>query len=345
METWKDKRVLITGHTGFKGAWLTLWMKTLGANIAGFSLKPDTTPSLFDQLQLEDEIDHTIGDVKNFQDLNRVVQRHKPEFVFHLAAQPLVRLSYHEPVRTWADNVQGTVHVLEAIRLLEAECNIVAITTDKVYENREWVHAYRETDRLGGHDPYSASKAACEIVMSSYRNSFFKDSGVRLASARAGNVIGGGDWAQDRIVPDIVRALTNKTVIESRNPNAVRPWQHVLDPLAGYIKLAEKLAVSDQYASEYNFGPEAKDQRTVKDLIETSLKNWPGTWQDVSSPDQLHEANLLSLTIEKARSELNWHPHWGFETAVSKTIDWYKQVEQGISPLELTKSQIREFKI
>lgn len=341
---WSKQRVFITGHTGFKGAWLTQWLIDMGASVAGFSLEPDTDPALFTQLNLGKSIQHHISDIRDYDKLSAALKSFKPDVVFHLAAQPLVRLSYQEPILTWGSNVQGTVHLLEAVRQLNAPCLVVAITTDKVYENREWVHAYREADTLGGHDPYSASKAACEIVISSYRQSFFKlDNGVRLASARAGNVIGGGDWAKDRIVPDIIRALCKQSPIEVRNPQAVRPWQHVLDPLAGYLRLAECLSKSNIHQTAYNFGPESNDQRSVSSLVEQVFKKWPGQWINNSDPNQPHEANLLSLTIDKARNELDWSPRWDFENAVDKTVDWYLAVEQGANPAEITRAQIAEF--
>jgi len=342
---WSKQRVFVTGHTGFKGAWLTQWLLELGATVTGFSLEPETNPALFTQLRLAESIQHTIGDIRDFETLSSAISTFEPSVIFHLAAQPLVRLSYHEPILTWSSNVQGTVHLLDSVRQLDAPCVVVAITTDKVYENREIDYAYKETDRFGGYDPYSASKAASEIVISSYRQSFFNvNSGIRLASARAGNVIGGGDWSLDRIVPDMMRALSKNETIQVRNPDAVRPWQHVLDPLAGYLCLAEHLSADDGFHDAYNFGPELTDQCTVRDLVNTALKTWHGDWKDTSTPNQLHEANLLSLDIDKAKRELGWSPVWDFNNSVEKTVQWYLNVKQGADPLEITRAQIAEFR-
>ena len=341
---WSKKRVFITGHTGFKGAWLTQLLTDLGADVCGYALEPDTKPALFNQLGLERNIQHHIGNIQDFDYLQSCIKSFRPDVIFHLAAQPLVRLSYDEPVDTWATNVQGTVNLFEAARSLDNACNIVAITTDKVYKNLETGQAYQETDRLGGYDPYSASKAACELVISSYRDSFFSsDSGINLASARAGNVIGGGDWALDRIVPDIIRALSNSEKVIVRNPHAVRPWQHVLDPLFGYMRLAECMDLSKEYHSAYNFGPETSDECSVGQLVEAALKVWPGSWEDQSDPNQKHEANLLSLDISKAKKELNWQPVWNFNNSIRKTIEWYRLVEEGENPSVITRNQIAEF--
>lgn len=341
---WAGRRVLVTGHTGFKGAWLTLWLAHKQARVAGLALAPDTDPSLFRQLGLADAIDHAIVDVRDAAALRARVCQLEPEIVFHLAAQPLVRRSYREPVATWDTNVMGTVHVLEAVRQMGTPCSVVAVTTDKVYENQEVLHPYRETDRLGGHDPYSASKAGCELVVDSYRKSFFTDGTVRLASARAGNVIGGGDWSEDRIVPDLVRAIAAGDPLKVRNPNAVRPWQHVLDPLLGYITLAEHLAAgASGHESAFNFGPDLIDQRNVRAVVEAALRHWPGQWHDVSDPSAPHESGLLVLATAKARDSLGWRPRWNFETAIQRTIDWYRDVHQGANPHAVTLAQLRDF--
>ena len=341
---WKNKRVLLTGHTGFKGSWLSLWLNQMGAEVYGYSLEPDTTPSLFSQLELDQKIHHSIGDICNASNLASYVDDVKADFVFHLAAQSLVLRSYTETLPTWNTNVLGTANLLEALRNTKHPCTVVAVTTDKVYQNNEWEHAYRETDRLGGIDPYSASKAASELVISSYRSLFSQENlPIKLSSARAGNVIGGGDWCKNRLVPDIARAIMQNTSIETRNPNAVRPWQHVLEPLSGYMLLAQKLNTDNAFATAFNFGPEANDNRTVEDVIQTALKSWPGKYHANIDKTAPHEAGLLKLTIDKARSQLRWHPKWNFETAVDKTIDWYKRVHEGADPVATTLSQIKSY--
>lgn len=340
---WQGKRVLVTGHTGFKGSWLSLWLGELGAQVYGLALVPDTDPALFDQIGLSSRMDHRIGDIRQAETLRHRVAEVRPDVVFHLAAQPLVLASYDDPLLTWDTNVMGTAHMLDALRGLDHPCAAVMITTDKVYENREWLHPYRESDALGGHDPYSASKAACELVIASYRKSFFAGTGVRVASARAGNVIGGGDWAENRIVPDIARALAAGQAIPVRNGRARRPWQHVLEPLSGYLRLAQALSGSQDVASSYNFGPEAADVRPVSDLVAAALRHWPGEWQDNSDPDARHEAGLLSLGIELARSDLGYTPRWDFAQAMEQTMGWYRQVLDGASPLDVTRAQIRAF--
>jgi len=269
----------------------------------------------------------------------------RPEIVLHLAAQPLVRRSYREPLETWATNVMGTAHVLEAIRLLQAPCAVVIVTTDKVYENREWEHPYRETDPLGGHDPYSASKAGTELVSASWRKAFFAGTGVRLATARAGNVIGGGDWSEDRILPDLARAFGSSQPLLVRNRHAVRPWQHVLDPLEGYLMLAERLTGPDAARVEdgFNFGPEPADQRSVGSLIEEARRHWSGTWIDATDPSAPHEAGQLALSIERARMVLGWKPRWDFGRAVSETVTWYRDVAAGADPAVSVQAQIARF--
>ncbi|UWQ89460.1 CDP-glucose 4,6-dehydratase [Aliisedimentitalea scapharcae] len=343
MSFWSGKRVLVTGHTGFKGSWLSLWLCELGAEVFGLALEPDTEPSLFEQLQLAERMDHRIGDIRDAVVLSERVKEVQPDVVFHLAAQPLVLASYDDPLETWDTNVMGTAHMLDALRQLDKLCAAVMITTDKVYENREWMHPYREDDRLGGHDPYSASKAACELVISSYRKSFFKDRPVQLASARAGNVIGGGDWAENRLLPDIIRALSVGKPVAVRNPHARRPWQHVLEPLSGYLRLAEHMVKRQHYVNAYNFGPEAADVKSVGDLVLGALAHWPGQWLDKSDPDARHEAGLLSLGIEQARSDLRYSPRWDFAQGLHKTVDWYRAVHEGEDPLVITRRQIAEF--
>ena len=346
---YKNKRVLITGHTGFKGSWLCEWLLALGAEVHGYSLPPPTKPSLFNQLKLAKRIkSHTIGDVRDLGLLVRTMRRVKPDFVFHLAAQPLVRLSYEKPVETFDTNVMGTVNVLEAARRVGRQISVVCITTDKVYENNEKGRPFKETDPFGGYDPYSASKGACEIVISSYRRSFFgtPDSPVWVASARAGNVIGGGDWAKDRIVPDAMRALAKGEAIPVRNSVSTRPWQHVLEPLGGYLALGAALAKRERFAEVcggFNFGPDPKANRTVKELVEEMLKWREGTWIDKTEPGAVHEAGLLNLDIRKARRILGWKPRWSFEETVKNTVQWYASVANGCNPTTITREQIAAY--
>ena len=345
MPFWTGKRVLVTGHTGFKGSWLAEVLLGLGARVSGLALAPDTTPALFGQLGLSGRLDHTEGDIRDLSVVQDTVRRAAPEIVFHLAAQPLVRRSYREPLETWATNVMGTAHVLEAVRALDRPCAVVVVTTDKVYENREWEHPYRETDRLGGHDPYSASKAGTELVAASWRSAFLSGSPIRLATARAGNVIGGGDWSEDRILPDLARAFGSGRPLHVRNRHAVRPWQHVLDPLQGYLMLAEALSGPDaaRFETGFNFGPEPSDQRSVGALIEAARGHWPGEWVDATDPDAPHEAGRLSLSIERARSVLGWTPCWSFDKAVAETIAWYRDVAAGADPRAAVQRQIAGF--
>lgn len=350
------KRVLVTGHTGFKGSWLCEWLLSLGAEVHGFALEPPTEPALFDQLGLAERIvSHTIGDIRDREALVKAVAAADPDFVFHLAAQPLVRLSYREPVETFDTNVMGTVNLLEAVRQhartldeRRKTCSLVCITTDKVYENNESGQAYKETDPFGGYDPYSASKGACEIAIASYRRSFFNDPAnpVWVASARAGNVIGGGDWALDRIVPDCIRALDRGETIPVRNKVSTRPWQHVLEPLSGYLTLGAALATRTRfadYASGFNFGPDPSANRTVKDLVMEILKHREGKWEDRSDPKAVHEAGLLNLDITKAREVLGWTPRWNFETTIAKTVEWYGKVSAGENAAETMRRQIGEY--
>lgn len=345
---WKNKRVLITGHTGFKGSWLSYWLQDLGAEVHGFALEPETVPALFDLLHLKNLIDQKIGDIRDPKLLSEYVANVDPDVIVHMAAQPLVRRSYKEPVYTWQTNVLGTLNLLESIREVAKTCAVVVVTTDKVYENREWNYAYREVDTLGGYDPYSSSKAATELAVSSWRDSFFKDRpNIRIATARAGNVIGGGDFAEDRIVPDIARALHQKKPIEVRNPRAVRPWQHVLEPLSGYLRLAECLYESDdkKFQSAFNFGPLLSNSDTVEKLVEESIKIWSGSWKDVSDPNELHESTLLNVSIDKAFTLLNWKPKWDMEHSLKQTIEWYKEHYSGSDPGVLSMNQIKEYSV
>jgi CDP-glucose 4,6-dehydratase len=322
------KKIFVTGHTGFKGSWLCEWLLQLGAEITGYSLPPETKPALFNQLGLKSRLNHIVGDIRDPAKLKRALQKAGPDFVFHLAAQPLVRESYAQPVETFETNLMGTVNLLEALRGLEKPCAAIFITTDKCYENREHHRGYREEDCLGGHDPYSASKATAEIAIASYRRSFFKNHPVKIASVRAGNVIGGGDWATDRIVPDCIRALKKNLPVPVRNKIATRPWQHVLEPLGGYLWLGakiSKLKTNDgKFCSAFNFGPNREANRTVRELVEGILNHWPGRWADKSNPHAVHEAKLLHLETAKALRLLKWKPVWNFSETIKQTVVWYR---------------------
>ena len=348
-DVYKGRRVLVTGHTGFKGSWLCEWLLSLGAEVHGYALPPPTKPSLFNQLKLAKRLkSHTIGDIRDLAKVKTVVRQVKPDFVFHLAAQPLVRLSYEKPVYTFETNVMGTVNILEACRLLRRKCSVVCITTDKCYENKETARPYKEDDPMGGYDPYSCSKGCDELLISSYRRSFFAtpESPVWVASARAGNVIGGGDWALDRIVPDCMRALDKGDAIPVRNKVSTRPWQHVLEPLSGYLTLGAALASRTRfsdYASGFNFGPDPKANRTVKELVEELLKHREGEWVDRSDPNAVHEAGLLNLDIRKAKRILGWQPRWNFEATIENTAYWYNEVGKGANVQKITLAQIKEY--
>ncbi len=348
-ECYRDRRVFVTGHTGFKGSWLCEWLLGLGAEVYGFANGIPTKPSLFAQLRLARRIKADLrGDVRDRAAVRAAIEAIEPDFVFHLAAQPLVRQSYAEPVETFDTNVMGTVHVLDALRALKNKCSAVMITTDKCYENRETARPYREDDPMGGYDPYSCSKGCDELVVSSYRRSFFgsPESNVWVASARAGNVIGGGDWAKDRIIPDCFRALQKGEPIPVRNKVSTRPWQHVLEPLSGYLTLGAVLDARRDFAkvaSGFNFGPNPAANRTVKDVVEELLKHVKGTWIDKSDPNAVHEAGLLNLDIRKAAKVLGWKPRWNFETTLAKTAEWYAGVQAGEKPHALTQKQIEEY--
>ena len=349
---WHGRRVLLTGHTGFKGSWLALWLLGLGAEVTGLALSPEPGPSLFEALGLAARLNHRIGDIRDPVVLRQAVAASRPEVVLHLAAQPLVRRSYGEPVYTWETNVIGTIQLLEALRPLAEPCTAVLITTDKVYRNNEWLYGYRENDPLGGYDPYSSSKAAAELAIASWRSSFcgnqpHQTPHLRVASARAGNVIGGGDWAADRIVPDAMRALAEGRPIGVRNPGATRPWQHVLEPLGGYLRLAEQLASAADpapLATAFNFGPQLEANRTVRELVEESLRHWPGRWEDQSDPSSPHEANLLNLVIDRAHHQLGWAPRWPFGITIERTVLWYRKVvESGAGALACCQDDLTHY--
>lgn len=344
-DIYRGRKVLVTGHTGFKGAWLSEWLLNLGAEVCGLALPP-TKPALFEQLDLGRRLQHVEGDIRHPETVDRVVAEYQPDFLFHLAAQPLVRLSYEAPVETYATNVMGTAHLLDAVRKSGKPCTVVAVTTDKCYENREWVYSYREEDPMGGYDPYSSSKGAAELVINAYRRSYFSKPGssIQVASARAGNVIGGGDWALDRIVPDCIRALHQGKTIPVRNKTATRPWQHVLEPLSGYLWLGARLAQDPSLASAFNFGPRLDSNRTVAALVEEALSHWPGQWEDQSDPHALHEATLLNLATDKAFHFLNWEPAWSFSQTIEHTVSWYRRaLEEPGAELQLTRDQIAAY--
>jgi CDP-glucose 4,6-dehydratase len=346
-QTFQNRSVFVTGHTGFKGSWLSIWLSQMGAKVTGFSLAPETEPNLFDSAAIEQKVASHIGDVRNFEALKNALATSNPDLIIHMAAQPLVRRSYREPVETMETNFNGTLNLLEAVRLRNKPCAVVVVTTDKCYRNEEQVWGYREHDPLGGDDPYSASKAAAEILVHSYRQSFFSaDNQIRLASVRGGNVIGGGDWSEDRILPDLVRALNRGDSLEVRSPKAIRPWQHVLELLRGYLLVAARLLTSDdrKWCSTWNFGPLPGQDVPVGELVDQFCNIWgDGSWIDASRPNQLHEANILRLAIDKSVSELGWRPTWTVHEAVERTALWYRDYHSGRGALDLVLNDIATF--
>jgi CDP-glucose 4,6-dehydratase len=347
---WHGKRVLLTGHTGFKGSWLSLWLQSMGAKVTGYALAPPTNPSLFEIAEVAQGMTSVIGDIRDLPKLQAVFAEHQPEIVFHMAAQPLVRYSYQNPVETYSTNVMGTVHLLEAVRNTPGVKAVVNITTDKCYENREWVWGYRENEPMGGFDPYSNSKGCAELVSAAYRSSFFNANnyaqhGVATATVRAGNVIGGGDWAQDRLIPDVLAGFEQGRKVEIRNPHAIRPWQHVMEPLRGYLTLAEQLFEhGPSFGEGWNFGPNDEDAKPVGWIVEEMASLW-GTdaqWQ-IDNGEHPHEAHFLKLDISKARSRLNWHPALRLKDALALIIDWSKQRLVGANMRQLTLNQLRTY--
>jgi len=347
---WRKKRVLITGHTGFKGSWLSLLLRSLGADIIGYALEPPTDPSLYRLCNIDELVDSKIGDVRNLSMMQSIIQETAPEIVIHMAAQSLVRVSYSNPVETYETNVMGTVNVLEAIRRAHGIKVFINVTSDKCYENKEWVWGYRENEALGGHDPYSNSKACSELITSAYRNSFFnpesyKAHGVAVASVRAGNVIGGGDWAKDRLIVDCVHALLQAKKVRIRNPNAVRPWQHVLEPLTGYLTLAEQLYEKGaELAEGWNFGPNVDDAKPVLWIVEQLCQKWEGAaGYTIDTAKQPHEAHFLRLDCAKAKNRLAWTPRWSLPRAIDAIIEWTQDYAQGKSVRETCLKQITDY--
>lgn len=342
---WRGKRVFITGHTGFKGGWLAVWLQSLGAEVHGYALNPPTTTNLFTEANVaKGMVSSVIADIRDAETLRQSIQSANPEIVFHLAAQPLVRYSYANPVETYAVNVMGTVNLLEAVRATSSVKAVVNITTDKCYENREWVWGYRENEAMGGFDPYSSSKGCAELVTAAYRRSFMKKTGVGLASARAGNVIGGGDWAEDRLIPDFLRAMDAGITLQIRSPQSTRPWQHVLEPLSGYIRLAECLfAERINFAEGWNFGPNDEDARPVKWIVELLAEMRSDVkWVSDETP-QPHEANFLKLDSSKAKAQLGWQPRWRLHTALQKTLEWHQAWRNQEDMRSITLKQIAQY--
>jgi CDP-glucose 4,6-dehydratase len=339
---WSGRSVFLTGHTGFKGGWLALWLTEMGAKVYGYSLDATTSPNFFKIVNLKDKIENsTIGDIRNLSDLIKSIKAAKPSIIFHMAAQALVRKSYDDPIETYTTNVIGTVNILEAARKVDTVEAIINITTDKCYENKEWNRPYRETDRLGGFDPYSSSKACSELVTAAYRNSFLKTE-IKVATARAGNVIGGGDWSQDRLLPDFFRSINNNEVLHIRSPDAVRPWQHVLDPLFGYLILAEKLIENgNNFAESWNFGPDESGSKTVMWILDRISKKFASAKWIIDKQEQKHEATLLKLDISKAKSKLGWTPKWTLENAIDNTAEWHIAYQNNEKISEFSIKQIK----
>jgi CDP-glucose 4,6-dehydratase len=342
---WQGKKVLLTGHTGFKGSWLTLWLQSMGADIMGLSLAPPTEPNLYTAARVAEATQGRLGDIREYGVVEATMTAFRPEIVLHMAAQSLVRASYEDPIATYATNVMGTVHVLEAARRAGTVRSVVNVTTDKCYENQEWVWGYRETDPMGGHDPYSSSKGCAEIASGAYRRSFLAREGIAMATARAGNVIGGGDWAAARLVPDILRALESAQPVLIRSPDAVRPWQHVLEPLSGYLLLAQRLYEQGHAVAEgWNFGPSDEDTRSVQWIVERMCQQWgTGARWTLQPGDHPHEAASLKLDVSKARQRLRWRPRWSLDTALAETIRWHKAWLDGRDMRAFCLEQISQY--
>ena len=342
---WRNKRVLLTGHTGFKGGWLALWLQKMQAQVFGLALAPATKPSLFELADIAEDMHSDFGDITDFARVQECFQQARPDIVIHMAAQALVRYAYQQPLQTYQTNVIGTLHVLECIRQSETVKAAVLVTTDKCYENREWGWPYRENDSLGGYDPYSSSKACMELLVASYRNSYFsREAATAIATVRAGNVIGGGDWSEDRLLPDLIKAVNSKQAIHVRSPNAVRPWQHVLEPLSGYLILAERLFLyGHDYAEAWNFGPGPEASKSVRWIIEQVAGIWPDLDWQIDAQTHPHEANILKLDCSKARERLSWHGKWSLQDSLSRTLEWYQVQMTGINMKRFTLQQISDY--
>ena len=343
---WKNKKILITGHTGFKGSWLTIWLKRLGAEIIGYSKSIPTNPSLFELANVSDGIKSIEGDIQNYEFLKEIITKHEPEIIFHMAAQSLVIKSYYDPIETFSTNVMGTVNLLYAIKETKKPQIVINVTSNKCYENNESLEGYKENDPMGGYDPYSSSKGCAELVTKSFRNSFFSsnpENNIALASVRAGNVLGGGDWAQDRLIPDIIRAIKNKESVKIRNPNSIRPWQHVMDPLHGYIQLAEKLGSNKTFSEGWNFGPEKKELKPVSWIIEKFNELWKDKIDWEIKSVEFHEANNLILNCEKAKTKLEWSSKINIDKTLSLTIEWYEKYFGNEDMRKVTEEQIKKF--
>jgi CDP-glucose 4,6-dehydratase len=347
---WQGREVLVTGHTGFKGGWLSLWLQLLGAKVVGLSIDPPTTPSLYKQAKIFDGMLSLHEDIRNGYAIKQIFKQYKPEIVFHLAAQPLVKYSYREPLETYETNVMGTLKILEGIRSIDTVRSAIMITTDKCYENNEWKWGYRENDKMGGHDPYSSSKAATEILISSYRKSFFPPNEydqhrTSIASARAGNVIGGGDWANDRLIPDTIRAFQNRKKVNIRNPNSIRPWQHVIGLLTGYMILAERMTkYGSEFSQAWNFGPQDQDTRKVEWVVRKFSEYWgEGSSWAVDNNEHPHEANFLKLDCSKSHLQLDWWPKWNLSHSLKKVVEWHKAAEKNEDMRKICINQINEY--
>ncbi len=347
---WQHKKVFITGHTGFKGSWLSLWLQSLDSQVSGFSIDPPTQPNLFELAKVANGMQSIYGDVRDLTQISRALQQTQPDIVIHMAAQPLVHYSYQYPVETYMTNIMGTVNLFEAVRNCDSIKVVLNVTSDKCYENKEWDWAYREDEAMGGYDPYSSSKGCAELITSAYRNSFFnlkefKSNGKAIATARAGNVIGGGDWNKNRLIPDIIRAFTHNEAVHIRNPNAIRPWQHVLEPLSGYLLLAEKLWHEPaKFSQAWNFGPYESDMQPVRYITDRLVQMWGNGAQWAHDQTHFnHEAQTLKLDISKAKNKLNWFPHLSLEQALQQVVDWYKAWQQNNDMREITLEQIRSY--
>jgi CDP-glucose 4,6-dehydratase len=345
LDSFRGKKVFITGHTGFKGSWLTYWLHQLGADIMGLALEPKTNPNLFELLRLNGKCQSRIGNINDASLVEQLITDFQPEFIFHLAAQPLVRYSYKQPLETLNTNIIGTANILNACSTINNKCVVICVTTDKVYHNFEWEYPYRENDRLGGYDPYSASKAAAEIVIDSFRNSFYKDGKIKISSVRAGNVIGGGDWTEDRLIPDFIKSISTGSKIILRNPSAIRPWQHVLDPLFGYLSLAIKMESNlNEFEGAWNFGPMPFEAINVLEVSKSLLRVFEkGEVKIEKELNQPHEAGILKLDISKAIDKLNWKPRWDTAESIRITANWYRQFLEGANPENLIDNDIKNF--